>query len=252
MNIIKNIININKFTRPGRKLKSTKGLVVHWIGVAQSRASVIRNNYEKESKNYASTQYIIDYNTGDIINAIPENEVAFHVGAKANKYTAFWKSTGLDNPNNYLVGIECCINDNDKITSDYADKNKYLDLGKPSAIQYENLVEFCADFLKRHNLTINNLHRHYDITGKACHVWFYKHEDEWQKFKQKVKEKMEGKGDEEDMTRYNSINEIPDYAKNTINKLIEKKLLNGTENGLNLTEDMIRMLVINDRANLYD
>ncbi len=51
--------------------------------------------------------------------------------------------------------------------------------------------------------------------------------------------------------RYNTINEIPDWAKPTIKKLIEKNLLNGSDKGLNLSEDMLRILVINDRAGIY-
>lgn len=51
--------------------------------------------------------------------------------------------------------------------------------------------------------------------------------------------------------RYNSVNEVPDWAKPTIQKLIEKNLLNGNDKGLNLSEDMLRILVINDRAGIY-
>ena len=53
------------------------------------------------------------------------------------------------------------------------------------------------------------------------------------------------------MKRYNIVNEVPDWAKPTIQKLIEKNLLNGNDKGLNLSEDMLRILVINDRAGIY-
>lgn len=189
MEIKKNLIPYNQYSRPMRNLKELKGLVIHWIGVSQSKASVIRNNFANAYGVYASTHYIIDYDTGEIIQAIPENEVAFHVGS--NSYTPFWKSFGLGNPNNYLVGIECCINKNTgKIPDDYSIKGKYPELGKPSEVQYKNLVEFCADFLKRNKLTVDNLYRHYDITGKACHIYFYNHDDEWDKFKRDVVNKM--------------------------------------------------------------
>lgn len=57
---------------------------------------------------------------------------------------------------------------------------------------------------------------------------------------------------EEEEMRYNILEEIPDYARPTIKKLIDKDILKGTENGLDLSEDMLRMFVINDRAGLYD
>lgn len=52
---------------------------------------------------------------------------------------------------------------------------------------------------------------------------------------------------------YNYIDKnMPDWAKPTIKKLVDKGYLQGNENGLNLTDDLLRVLVINDRAGLYD
>ena len=51
---------------------------------------------------------------------------------------------------------------------------------------------------------------------------------------------------------YNKLEEVPSYAKETIEKLMSKNILQGTGSGLNLNEDMIRILVINDRAGIYD
>lgn len=52
---------------------------------------------------------------------------------------------------------------------------------------------------------------------------------------------------------YNYIdNNMPDWAKGTIEKLVSKNLLKGDENGLGLTEDMLRILVICDRTGIFD
>lgn len=52
---------------------------------------------------------------------------------------------------------------------------------------------------------------------------------------------------------YNYIDDnMPDWAKPTIDKLVNKGILKGTDDGLGLTEDVMRILVINDRAGLYD
>lgn len=51
--------------------------------------------------------------------------------------------------------------------------------------------------------------------------------------------------------RYNTVDEIPAYAKTTIQKLVDKGYLNGTTTGLDLSLDMIRMLVILDRAGCF-
>lgn len=50
---------------------------------------------------------------------------------------------------------------------------------------------------------------------------------------------------------YNTIDEVPDWGKATVNKLIDKGILAGSEKGLDLSYTMLRMLVINDRAGLY-
>ena len=45
---------------------------------------------------------------------------------------------------------------------------------------------------------------------------------------------------------------MPDWARPTITKLVSKGLLQGDKDGkLGLTEDLMRMLVINDRAGVY-
>ncbi len=49
---------------------------------------------------------------------------------------------------------------------------------------------------------------------------------------------------------YNTLVEIPDWGKPTIEKLL-KKSLKGNEKGLNINETMLRILVINDREGLY-
>lgn len=60
----------------------------------------------------------------------------------------------------------------------------------------------------------------------------------------------EEKGEDENM--YNKIEEVPSYARETIEKLINKKLINGDDKGnLGLNDSVIKVLVINDRAGLY-
>lgn len=44
--------------------------------------------------------------------------------------------------------------------------------------------------------------------------------------------------------RYQKLEEIPDYAKEIIEDLIKSDIIKGTGEGLNLTEDMLRVIVI--------
>lgn len=68
-------------------------------------------------------------------------------------------------------------------------------------------------------------------------------------FRQDVYEAMNKNNDsdeeEEDVMRYNTIDDIPSWARGTISEMIDKGLISGTGNGnLDLSMDMLRMLFI--------
>lgn len=51
---------------------------------------------------------------------------------------------------------------------------------------------------------------------------------------------------------YETIDEVPDWARPTVEKLVKKGFITGTGDGrLSLTYDLMRLLVINDRAGVY-
>ena len=60
--------------------------------------------------------------------------------------------------------------------------------------------------------------------------------------------------------KYDTIEDVPEWGQATVRKLMskprgdnpEKMILEGEGNGLGLTYDLLRVLVINDRAGLYD
>lgn len=53
-------------------------------------------------------------------------------------------------------------------------------------------------------------------------------------------------------TRYQTIEEIPEWGRDTIRKMVDNGLLQGNGEGLDLSLDMVRVYVTNDRAGLYD
>lgn len=192
--VTEDMLSVGEGVRTGYKLSGLKGLVIHWIGVAQPSATVIRKNFASASY---GTHYISDWNSGDIIQCVPDDEVCYHVGATS--YTDLkTQLVGSGNPNWYFVGVECCISASDVIASDYYAEGKYFDLGGPSVAQYSGLVSFCSDFLSRHGLTSDDLYLHNDITGKSCHIWFLKDKNRWNQFKADVASEMKG---EIDVTR---------------------------------------------------
>jgi len=55
----------------------------------------------------------------------------------------------------------------------------------------------------------------------------------------------------EEYMRYNTIEECPQWARETVEKLLRKGFLSGDGAGLDLNRDMVRLLVIVDRAGVF-
>lgn len=52
---------------------------------------------------------------------------------------------------------------------------------------------------------------------------------------------------------YNYIDEnMPEWARETVQKLVDKGILKGDENGLHLTDGDLKQFVVNDRSGMYD
>ena len=204
MNIEERLLTISPYCRSGEKQGTIKKIVIHWVGNAGSSAIGNRNYFNSlatSHKTSASSHYIIGLN-GEIIRCIPEDEVAFHSGS----YSMNRKS----------IGIETCHPDWE---------------GKFAENTYNSLVELCADICRREGLTINDIIRHYDVTGKECPRYYVRNESEWIKFKNDVANKLgqattnvaveEMKGSDEPVRRYKngSTKEII-YADSSLTKVI--------------------------------
>jgi len=162
MEIQKNLLTINSMSRPGTKIGIIKGVVVHYVCNPGSSALANRNYFESlknQTAKYASSHYIIGLQ-GEIINCVPENEVAYHaVGANSN-----------------YIGIECCHPD---ASGKFNDKT------------YASLIELCADICKRYGLNPETaLIRHWDATKTMCPLYYVNNPAAWDKIKADVSAKM--------------------------------------------------------------
>lgn len=178
---------IVNYTRPMRKLKSLKAIIIHWTANTSRGADAQANrNYfnnlrpqhlpdGRVRKVYASAHYMVD--DKEIIRCVPDDEVAYHVGAR------FYKPIGEkirnhsrgDSPNNYTIGIEMCVNSD-------GDWDK----------TYQATVELTRFLMEKYSLSVHDLYRHYDITGKLCPQMMIE-ESDWQTFKDRVVEFKGGK-----------------------------------------------------------
>lgn len=168
--IYEKLLPINKYSRPGRNLAKVLGVVIHYVGVNFQRAEQTVSYFDwlkkGEHQTFASAHYVIDLD-GDGIRCVPDNEVAYHCGAKVYKDGIQDKLGNY--PNYTTIGIEMC-HTNKGFTEE----------------TIETTAKLTAQILIEHDLDINNLYRHYDITGKICPKFFVNNESLWEEFKNKV------------------------------------------------------------------
>lgn len=178
MDIQQDMLTVNDYSRVGTKLQGVKGLVIHWVANPNTKAKANRDFFESRkygNKGFGSAHYIIDLD-GKVIQCIPQKELAFHCGGTNYKQEAKKKLGNY--PNNCTIGIECTHIDWD---------------GKMTDDTYNSLLEICKDLCMVYKLDpMEDLYRHYDVTGKDCHKWFVDNPKEWTKFKERVKEMIDG------------------------------------------------------------
>jgi N-acetylmuramoyl-L-alanine amidase len=182
MNIQRDLLTVNPFSRPGKKLSGMKAIVIHWVANAGSTAKQNRNYFESlknqsqsdASARYASAHFIVGI-LGEIVQCIPSEEMAYHVGAKS--YTPAALGDLGHYPNNCTVGIELCHPLSDGCFT-----------GDTLTAARELCALLCVQFgIINPDLDIWT---HHGITGKYCPKWFVDHPEEFKEFKQGVAEAM--------------------------------------------------------------
>ncbi len=178
--IREDLVPINTFSRPGVKLLSVEKLVIHYFGnkatTADQNVQYIKSLSEQDDTDskpdrYASAHFFVD--SKEIINCIPEDERAYHVGAK--KYTPYGRAIS-SYPNARTIGIEMY----------HPTKT-----GKPDIMTYARTVKLCAALCIKYKLSAYvDICRHYDITGKECPLYYVDNPNEFILFKDDVEEEM--------------------------------------------------------------
>lgn len=162
MKIKQDLLTQNTYSRPGQRLTKVTKIVVHWVGNAGSTAQANRNYFEslRYKRVFASAHYIIGLE-GEILQCIPENEIAYHATTA----------------NGYSIGIENCH-------PDWS--------GKFNDQTYKSLIELCADICKRYKLNPDtDIIRHYDVSKKICPKYYVEHIEAWKTLKKDVRQKIE-------------------------------------------------------------
>ena len=177
MELVKDYLTPNDYSRPLRPLREVLGVVMHWTANAGASAKANRDYFERRKAGtlgYGSAHYIIDQ-SGKVIECIPEDEVAYHVGTdkpdpksgkvytdKAREMFGAFASEN-NSPNNCTIGVELCNTD---------------DEGHFTTQTIESAVELVADICKRHGLSARSITTHNEVVGwKDCpRLWVNKPE----------------------------------------------------------------------------
>lgn len=236
-----------------RALGNIKYIVIHYTA-NDGDTDEGNGNHFANNKVYASAHYFAD---GDsITQSVPDDYIAYSVGGK--KYSDCNKTGGgkfygqCTNANS--ISIELC----DEV------KNGKYDFTKATIA---NAIELIKILMKKYNVPIERVIRHFDVTGKNCPAPFVDNAL-WSEFKSIITEsgdltmaqyeelkkeiaslKAENKALKDVVGDvYHTIDEIPEWYRPTIEKMVDSGAIKGTgNNDLNLPEMLVRTLVIINR-----
>ena len=168
MNINKYLSKVNYNTLKG---KLNKYIVIHFT--ANNGDTALGNcKYFYTEDRGASAHYFVDEN--GVWQCVEDNNVAWHCGASTYKHPYC--------RNGNSIGVEMC--------SRKDSNGNYYIMDKT----VNNTVELVKYLMNKYNVPIDNVIRHYDVTGKNCPEPFVRDIKKWQDFKNMLKI-----GEEEEM-----------------------------------------------------
>lgn len=151
----------NEYSRPGIAVTEVNNIVVHYVGNPGTSAAANRSYFENLAtthETYASSNFIVGLE-GEVLQCVPVNEVAYC----------------SNNRNDDTVSIEVCHPDAE---------------GEFSEETMDSLVELTAWLCDAFGLEAEDVIRHYDVTGKECPIYYVRHPEAWEAFKEAVQEKL--------------------------------------------------------------
>ena len=152
--VTEEFLPVNEYSRPGTPLEQVNGIVVHYVGNPNTTAEQNRSyfaNLAQTGETSASSHYVIGME-GEIIQCVPLDEIAYCSGER----------------NADTISIECCHPD---------------ETGKFTDATLESLRTLLRYLIDHYGLQREDVIRHYDVSGKECPLYFVKHPDEWEAFK---------------------------------------------------------------------
>lgn len=212
------VIRCNPVNHGGLRGMRIEFIVVHYTAGNNDTAE---NNGQYFARNTvsASAHYFVDEH--EVVQSVPDDVVAYHCGG------AYYYHDSCRNSNS--IGVEIC-------TKRSADGKYHFHPGAVARAQ-----ELVWELMEKYGVLQENVVRHFDVTHKLCPMPFVgEGQALWEEFRG-------------GLVMYKTMENVPEWAKPTVEKLVNKGYLQGDLNGnLNLTGDMTRVLVVLDRAGVFE
>lgn len=208
--------------RAGRT-QPVRYIVMHYTA---NNGDTAKNNcdyYHRVGGLQASAHYFVDEHGA--MQSVREGDTAWHCGARA-----YWHP---ECRNGNSIGIEMC-------SRKRADGSYYI---KPETVA--NAAALAREIMQRYGIDTEHVVRHYDVTGKRCPMPWVDDPAQWTAFLAMLTPEHPNEEEEEPMTRYNKIDDVPAWARSTIKEMMDAGLISGVGGGnLDLSADMLRMLYV--------
>ena len=209
--------------RAGRT-QPVRYIVMHYTA---NNGDTAKNNcdyYHRVGGLQASAHYFVDEHGA--MQSVREGDTAWHCGARA-----YWHP---ECRNGNSIGIEMC-------SRKRADGSYYI---LPETVA--NAAALAREIMQRYGIDTDHVLRHYDVTGKRCPMPWVDDPAQWVAFKEMLTPQNSTTVEEDDdMVRYNKIEDVPAWAQDTVRALVDAGALGGVGGGnLDLSMDMIRGLVV--------
>lgn len=234
-----------------RNYRKGREFPINWICLhfTANNGDTAQNNadyFAREGGLNASAHYFVD--TERIVQSVKDGDTAWHCGRERGG------SYYNDCRNANSIGIEMCS----------VIRNGVYVIPEETM---KRAAKLTRELMAKHHVPVSRVCRHYDVTHKDCPEPWVRNPKQWENFKKMLTEK-----EVEDMTEqqtraiakqeianaekakkvYDTVDAVPAWGKATVQKLVNKGFLQGDDQGkLALTTDLLRLLVINDRAHLY-
>lgn len=225
------------FRAASRRPSDIRYLVIHFTANDGDSAKNNADYFAREAPG-ASAHFFVDER--GIWQSVQEKDIAWHCGTRGMYFHPYCRNANS-------LGVELC--------SRKRGEKYYF---TPETVK--NAQQFVRSLMKRYGIPTENVVRHYDVTHKNCPAPFVEDAGAWQRFKaglmeqakeDNMTEKQVKQLIEQSKTVFDTEEAVPEWGRATIEKLTKRGLLRGEDGKLALTEEMLRVFVVLDRAGAF-